>query len=127
LFLAEGYDSVKKEMYYRPLGGAIEFGEYGRDCIIREIREEMHTEITELTYLYMMENIFVCDGKSGHEIVLVYEAKFVDPHSYEVESLKLRDNGDWFTAIWKSINYFREGNAPLYPEGLLELLDKKWK
>ena len=62
---------------------------------------------------------------NGHEIVLVYEAKFVDPHFYEVESVKLQDNGGSFVAAWKPIDHFRKGNAPLYPDGLLSLLDSR--
>jgi len=27
-------------------------------------------------------------------------------------------------AMWKSLALFREGRAPLYPDGLLELLDQ---
>jgi len=73
----------------------------------------------------MIENIFVFDGEPGHEIVLVYEASFVDSRLYEVESVRCRDDGGEFVAVWKAIAEFRAGKAPLYPEGLLDLLDKK--
>ncbi len=125
LFLAEGYDSVKKETFYRPLGGAIEFGERGRDSIIRELREEMQAEIKDIVHVDTIENIFTHNGQPGHEIVLVYEAKFADSHLYEVESVKLKDNGDWFVASWKPINHFRTGGAPLYPDGLIDVLDRR--
>ena len=125
LFLMECYDPIKKETFYRPLGGAIEFGEHSRESIVREIREEIGTEIEDLTYIGMIENLFVYDGKLGHEIVLVYEANFVDSHLYQVESVRCRDDGEEFVAMWKSIAEFRAGKAPLYPEGLLDLLDKK--
>ena len=125
LFLAEGYDSVKKETFYRPLGGAVEFGERGRDCIIRELREEMGAEIKDIAHVDTIENIFTYNGEAGHEIVLVYQASFVDHHFYEVESFKLKDNGGWFVAAWKPIDHFRKENAPLYPDGLLSLLDSR--
>jgi 8-oxo-dGTP pyrophosphatase MutT (NUDIX family) len=125
LFLMECYDPTKKETFYRPLGGAIEFGEHGRESIVREIREEIGAEIKDLTYIDVIENIFVYDGKPGHEIVLVYEANFVDSHLYRVESVRCRDDGEEFVATWKPIAGFRAGEAPLYPEGLLDLLDKK--
>ena len=127
IFVAEGYDPNKKETFYRPLGGEISFGELSRDCIIREIKEEMGEEIKDLKYLDLMENRFVYDGKSSHEIVLVYEALFVDPHLYQVESVKCQeDDGLEFTAWWKPISEFREGRIPLYPEGMLDLLDQ-WR
>ena len=125
LFLAEYHDPSSGERFYRPLGGAIAFGEHSRECIVREIREEMRTEITDLDYVGVIENIFIFDGKPGHEIVLVYEATFVDSRLYEVESVRCRDNGGEFVAMWKPITEFRAGKAPLYPEGLLDLLDKK--
>jgi 8-oxo-dGTP pyrophosphatase MutT (NUDIX family) len=125
LLVGEHYDSVKKETFYRPLGGAIEFGERGPECVVREVREEMEAEIKELNYLETIENIFVCNGRPGHEIVLVYEAKLVDSHLYEVESVRCKENGDEFVAVWKPMQTFRAGEAPLYPEGLLELLDRK--
>jgi 8-oxo-dGTP pyrophosphatase MutT (NUDIX family) len=125
LFLMECHDPTKKETFYRPLGGAIEFGEHSRKSIVREIREEIGAEIKDLTYVDMIENIFVYDGQPGHEIVLVYEANFVNSHLYKVESLRCRDNGEEFDAMWKSLSEFRSGKVPLYPEGLLELLDRK--
>ena len=125
LFLAEYHDPSSGERFYRPLGGAIAFGEHSRECIVREIREEMGTEITDLDYVGVIENIFIFDGKPGHEIVLVYEATFVDSRLYEVESVRCRDNGGEFVAVWKPIAQFQAGKAPLYPEGLLDLLDKK--
>jgi ADP-ribose pyrophosphatase YjhB (NUDIX family) len=125
LFVTEGYDSFKKETFFRPLGGAIEFGENSRESIIREIREEMEAEIKDLTYIGMIENIFTYDGQPGHEIVLVYEAKFVDSRLYNLESVRCKDNGDWIVAMWKPMADFRTGKAILYPEGLLDLLNKR--
>ena len=125
LFVTEGYDSFKKETFFRPLGGAIEFGERSRESIVREIREEMDAEIKDITYFGMIENIFTYDGKPGHEIVLIYEANFVDSRLYELESVKCKDNGDWLMAMWKPMADFRPGSAVLYPEGLLDLLNKR--
>jgi ADP-ribose pyrophosphatase YjhB (NUDIX family) len=125
LFVAEGYDSVKKETFYRPLGGAIEFGELGSDCIVRELQEEMNTKIENVNYIGVIENVFTYNGETGHEIVLVFEAEFSDRKFYGTESIKLQDNGDWFLAMWKPVDYFRAGKAPLYPSGLLDLLEKK--
>jgi len=125
ILVAEGYDSWKREKFYRPLGGSIEFGEYSRDCIIREIREELGSEINGLTYIGTIENLFVFNGKVGHEIVLVYEASFVDRHMYDAEAIEGREtDGTTFVARWKPVVEFREGKARLVPEGLLNLLDK---
>ncbi len=99
------------------------FGEHSRECIVREVWEEMGVGIKDLTYLATIENIFTFDGKPGHEIVLVYGGKFVDPRLYELESLMCRDDGGEFIGLWKSLEQFQRGEAILYPEGLLDLLN----
>jgi ADP-ribose pyrophosphatase YjhB (NUDIX family) len=127
LFVTEGYDSFKKETFFRPPGGAVEFGERSRESIVREIREEMGVQIRDLSYIGMIENIFTYDGKPGHEIVLVYEANFVDSLLYKLKSVRLKDNGDWLVAMWKALTDFRSGSAVLYPDGLLDFLDRETK
>lgn len=123
ILVAEGYDRTKRETFYRPLGGAIEFGEHSRACIIREIKEEIGADIKDITYNGALENVFVFDGKPGHEIVMVYDARFVDDSLYDKQALHGREHdGTEFVAEWKPLAYFRPGGPPLYPDGLLELL-----
>ena len=123
IFVFEGYDFVKGETFYRPLGGGIEFGEYSRDAIAREVREEMGQEIANLRYLGAVENVFVCNAKPGHEIVMVYEGDFADAAMYARQSLEaVEDNGERLKVLWMPLQHFRDGLSPLYPDGLLELL-----
>jgi 8-oxo-dGTP pyrophosphatase MutT (NUDIX family) len=122
IFAGEHHDPSTGETFYRPLGGAIEFGEHSRESVVREVQEEMAVEIKDLIYIGTIENIFTFDRRPGHEIVLVYEASFVDPHLYEVESVECRDDDGEFVAVWKPTSDFRAGKATLYPEGLLDLL-----
>jgi 8-oxo-dGTP pyrophosphatase MutT (NUDIX family) len=126
IFAAEGYDSLKKEIFYRPLGGRIEFGEYGHETVARELMEEIGQAVTNLDYLGTLENIFVFNGERGHEIVRVYDGEFVDKSLYEREVVYGNEEDEEhkgeFKAVWKSLDFFRDGHAPLYPDGLLELL-----
>ncbi len=92
----EGYDKIKDEYFYRPLGGGIEFGEYGHQTIKREILEEIGAKIYDIRYLYTLENIFICDGLPGHEIVQIYEAKLEDTALYGQEMDAVEDNGQIF-------------------------------
>jgi ADP-ribose pyrophosphatase YjhB (NUDIX family) len=124
IFVAEGYDPVKDETFYRPLGGSIEFGETGRQTIGRELREELDAEVIVGRYLCTSENIFTFNGHTGHEIVLIFEAEFADlqrfwPGPFEGKE----DSGETFAALWKPLSFFREKHAPLYPQHLLEILD----
>ncbi len=126
ILVFEGHDPLEDRTFYRPLGGGIELGEYSLDTAKREIREEIGAEITNVCYLATLENIFVYDGRIGHEIVMVYEADFVDPSFYEQQVLQgHEDDGTPFKAVWKSLTEFQNGHAPLYPNGLPELLQKR--
>lgn len=120
-FLA-AYQDPSGETFYRPLGGAIEFGEHGRDCIAREVREESGAEVTDVTYLEAVENIFHYGGEKGHEIVLVYGARFADSRMYETDAVRCRDDGGEFLGLWVSLDELRDGAIPLYPCGVLELI-----
>jgi len=128
IIAAEGYDEVKHETFYRPLGGRIEFGEYSHQTIIRELREEIGAEVTNLRYLGTLENIFTYNGRPGHEIVLVYDGEFVDTSIYEREVVMGHEADEEYygdmKVVWKSLDFFRRGEAPLYPTGLLEMMLK---
>ena len=124
ILVFEGYDTIKDQTFYRPLGGAIEFGEHSRQAVVRELREEIGAEVTDLHYLTTMESIFVHNGQTGHELVVVYEGWLTDPALYECEVLDgVEDNGMMFRAVWVSMGAFSL-NTPLYPTGLLDLLQQ---
>jgi len=123
ILVAEGTDDAKGETFYRPLGGAIEFGEYAQDTVVRELREEIGAEITGLRFLGALENVFTYMGEAGHEIVLVFDGAFADRTIYTRERIDGNEDGfGAFVAMWKPLSFFAKGGAPLYPDGLLDLL-----
>ncbi|HMD89579.1 MAG TPA: NUDIX hydrolase [Anaerolineaceae bacterium] len=123
ILVSEGFDIVKKQAFFRPLGGKIEFGEYGYQTVIREIKEEIHADVTNLNYLGTLENIFIYNGQKGHEIILVYDCEFVDPTMYSKLIINgLEDDGVQIKAVWKSLLEIKEDGVPLYPSGLMQLL-----
>jgi 8-oxo-dGTP pyrophosphatase MutT (NUDIX family) len=122
ILVAEGFDEVKNQKFYRPLGGTIEFGEYSAETVRRELLEEIQAEVFDLRYLGTLENIFTFNGEHGHEIVLVYDGKFIDRALYERERLRGDELGMTFEAIWIDLREIGPGFTPLYPTGLAELL-----
>jgi 8-oxo-dGTP pyrophosphatase MutT (NUDIX family) len=123
ILVAEYYERQKQQAFYRPLGGTIEFGERGEAAVRRELREEIAAELGEVCYLGMLENIYTYEGWRGHEIVLVYDARLIDPRFYEEEFIQGDELGDPFKAVWKRLDEFGPGKPPVYPDGLLELLE----
>ncbi len=125
ILVAEGHDSVKGQTFYRPLGGTIEFGEQGAETVRREFREEIRSDLGEVRYLGMLENIFVYEGHTGHEIVLVYDGKLADGSLYRKEVIQGDEFGKKFKAVWKRMDEFGPGKPPVYPDGLLDLIHKQ--
>ncbi len=124
LLVSEGYDTEKRDHYYRPLGGTIEFGESSAEAAAREMAEELNTEVTNVRWLGVVENIFTVHGHLGHEIVMLYEADFVDEEMYSRNQICAQeDDGSPFKAIWKPIEDFKAGRGRLVPEGLLAILE----
>jgi len=124
ILVAEGFDTVKQQTFYRPLGGGIEFGETSADTVRRELKEELNVEVGELYYLGTLENIFVFNGKPGHEIVQIYDGVLIDSGLYEQAVIvgKEADMDETFKAVWKRLAEFESGKSILYPLGLFEML-----
>ena len=125
VLLLEGYDPSKRETFYRPLGGGIEFGERSQETVRRELREEIGVEVTDLEFLATIESVFTFDGLAGHEIALIYSTRLADPALCRQPVITgAEPDGTPITAVWKPLDDFRAGRDPLYPDGLLELLDE---
>ncbi|MEH7238010.1 NUDIX hydrolase [Bacillus sp. JJ1562] len=126
ILVAVGYDSVKKEYYYRPIGGGIEFGESSSTALIREIQEEIKADITDIKLLGTVENIFTYNGDTGHELVIVYDATFVNKSFYQADFFEgVEDDGSKFMIFWKPLSDFQNGKLRLVPESLLGLIQER--
>lgn len=125
ILVAEVYDAIKNEYFYRPLGGGIEFGENSADTICREVLEEVNLQVKResLKYLGIVENIFQFNGGTGHEIVFVYDGALQEAPVYEQALVPGKEaSGEEIRAVWKRLDEFGPGQLVLYPTGLLELL-----
>jgi 8-oxo-dGTP pyrophosphatase MutT (NUDIX family) len=127
ILVNQGYDPVKDQSFYRPLGGAIEFGETSIDTVCRELMEELNVKVDKesLTYLGTLENIFHFNGIPGHEIVMIYDGALEASGLYDqVEIVGREANGEVIRGVWMGLDAFGDGKSILYPGGLLEMLAK---
>ena len=123
ILVSENWDTQKRENYYRPLGGKVEFGEHTIETIKREIKEELGSEIKDIKLETICENIFVCDGFNGHEIMYIYDAKFLDQGMYLKKTFEIvESDGLKYKALWIDINEIKIRKVRLVPEPLNEYL-----
>jgi ADP-ribose pyrophosphatase YjhB (NUDIX family) len=106
------------EVFARPLGGHVEFGEYAADTVRREFAEEIGQELTSLRLLGVLENIFSWHEHPEHEVVFIFTAAFADPAAYEIGEQPIADNAGR-RVIWRPAE---ATSPPLYPAGLSELI-----
>ena len=93
-------------------GGHIEFGETGREALVREVKEELGTDSTAGEFLGVVENSFDQHGKRHCEINLVYR---LDLASDAAESQE-----DWISFEWCALAELPKAN--LLPGEMGDLL-----
>lgn len=125
ILVNKGYDPVKDQYFYRPLGGGIEFGETSMDTVCRELMEELNVEVDRESLLYLgtVENIFTFNGTPGHEIVMIYDGALKESRLYDQAVIVGEEaNGEEIQAVWMDVDEFGDGKSILYPYGLLDML-----
>ena len=124
LLAAEVRDDAGRIKGVRPLGGEIEFGESWRAALLREFNEELGIDVTITGEPLMMENIFVHEGATGHEVMFIVEVRFPQYAFSDQDRIDFReDNGEEITARWFDLADLDVPDGPsLYPTGLKDLL-----
>ena len=86
-------------------GGHIEFGEAGREALVREVKEELGVGSTTGKFLGVVENTFMQKGQKHAEINLVYELK--------LDTITDQAREDWIEFVWWPVADIK--NAHLLP------------
>ena len=100
-------------------GGHIEFGETGREALVREMKEETGLDATAGKLLGVVESRFVQKGEPHCEINLIYEMKVELPTAIDgnrqqtVAALE-----DWICFDW--VDCGKIDDAKLLPEEMKE-------
>jgi 8-oxo-dGTP pyrophosphatase MutT (NUDIX family) len=115
-------DEVRGIVFYRPLGGGIEFGESSADAVHREIQEELGLLVHPVRLLGVLENCFVHQGKPGHEILFNWLVEPDDPAGFALDELVYTEGQQQGVAQWVVPAELARQGIPLYPRGLTELL-----
>jgi 8-oxo-dGTP pyrophosphatase MutT (NUDIX family) len=122
ILVQQGYDSVKQQTFFRPLGGGVDYGERAEEALRREFMEELGAELSNICLLRVVENIFTLEGLAGHEIIFLFEAELQDRALYDVDKLRAHEHGAGdFDALWKPLADFEAGEI-LYPPGIEDYL-----
>jgi ADP-ribose pyrophosphatase YjhB (NUDIX family) len=110
--------SPSGELFHRPLGGHVEFGEYALDTVHREFGEEIGQALTAVQLTGVLENIFEWGGSRQHEIVFVFAAAFADEAGYEIGEQAILDARGSTRVIWRTAG---AASPLLYPGGVADL------
>lgn len=116
LLAIRGYDSQKKQEFYRLIGGGIEFGETSEQTVLREIKEEIGLEATIKKNLGYLENIFTYNGKSGHEIITLFRVELSAKDMQQEKFAMIEEAFSGMYAEFVEIN----GKNIIYPLGAIE-------
>ena len=114
ILATRGQDNVKNELFYRLIGGGVHYCEDARDAITREVREELMSELDNVQFLGVVQNIFTYQGKPGHEIIFLYTGELERTELFEETEIPIVDHPAT-KAVWISIESVLASQVRLYP------------
>lgn len=98
-------------------GGHIEFGEKGKEALVREIKEEMGLDATAGEMVGVVENAFIQKGKPHQEINLVYHLEFEPMIAAMMPTHAMED---WIEFEWCPLAELEKAN--LLPVDMISLV-----
>ncbi|MEK7158103.1 MAG: NUDIX domain-containing protein [Patescibacteria group bacterium] len=127
ILVSRGYDTVKKEHFFRVLGGTVNFFETAEVGVRREIQEELQSGIEQLEFLEVIENLFIYRGGKGHQITFLYTGTLARKALYEQNPIHIVEETYEFDAEWVPVDDVLINKIPLYPTANYRALFAIWK
>lgn len=127
ILVYENYDKESDEMFYRCIGGGLDFGESLEKGLRREVLEEIGYGIEQIVPIGVANEVKDWKGKRHHAVYLIYDARFSERTAYTTEPFMINDNGKDIPAQWIPLEEFRSGEKVLHPFGLMSYLDRYMK
>ena len=121
LLSLRGVDETTGRIFYRLLGGGIEFGENSKETLTREIKEELNATIINENLLLVTENIFEFNDKKYHEITFLYNGDLLEENLYNEKNIKIADKENEY-AEWIPISEIKSGSMIIYPKETINYL-----
>jgi ADP-ribose pyrophosphatase YjhB (NUDIX family) len=92
------------EGYWFAPGGRVAFGEFSKDAVLREMKEELSINLDNVEWAGLVENYFTLAGKKLHEISIFYRI------AVPIDTLlpTTDDNGDPVFYAWHMINNLQD-------------------
>jgi ADP-ribose pyrophosphatase YjhB (NUDIX family) len=124
LLVYEGTDPETGELFYRLLGGGVEFGEHSREAVVREFEEELGVELADPELVGTFERVFEFAGGTGHEVWRVFEGRIVEDWPYERDAFTfIEPELDLeIQARWLPVERLRADDTTFYSPAVLEAL-----
>ncbi|EBA16239.1 putative MutT/nudix family protein [Roseobacter sp. SK209-2-6] len=123
LLAAEVYDDAGHLKGVRPLGGTIEFGETWQQALKREFLEELQVEVMVSGAPLVLENLYLHEGATGHEIIFAAAVEFPDGAFENLDEILFHeDNGQLCRARWFDLDALERDGVAVFPDGLREAL-----
>lgn len=115
LLVCRYFDNTKQQYFYRLLGGSMEFGETAEETMRREIKEEINSELEDLRFLQMVENVFTYENQPGHEVIFLFSGTITRTELYEQTDIIITEPTEDVEGFWVPIENILHGDIPLYP------------
>lgn len=124
LLVYEGTDPQTGELFYRLLGGGVEFGEHSREAVIREFKEELDVDLLDPELVGTFERLFTFAGATGHEIWRVYEGDIAEAWPYERDSFTFVEPelDIELDAYWVPVEELRSDDTTFHAPAVLDAL-----